>query len=215
MLELNKVHCWDCLELMKLIPDKSIDLVLTDPPYWIDYNNKKLNRKSNQEYTDIIWDKWMDFWSIIVELQRIWKRVIIFGAINFYLSLPYKWVWICRDKRTTTQADNALGSPFELARCDKTSWYDKIYRLMHWWVINADWPNTARHHPTQKPVALMRMILNDYTEKWDTILDPFLWSWTTAIACKELDRKWIGIEKEEKYCAIARSRLEHTTISLF
>ena len=213
MLKPNKIYCWDCLELMKQIPNKSIDLVLTDPPYGIDYNNNKLNRKSNQCHSNIIGDKWINFKYIIQELCRIGKRVIIFWAINFFYDLPYKWLWICRDKRTKKEADWALGSPFELAWCDKPSWYDKIYRIMHWWIVNDDW--WKRFHPTQKPVRLMNNILQDFTKKWDTILDPFLWSWTTAIACKELGRKFIGIEIEQKYVDIANERLKTTTMSLF
>jgi len=72
-----------------------------------------------------------------------------------------------------------------------------------------------RYHPTQKPVDLFKWILENYSEKWQTILDPFLWSWTTAIACKEMWRNFIWIEKEQKYVDIANKRLENTTISLF
>ncbi len=70
-------------------------------------------------------------------------------------------------------------------------------------------------HPTQKPKLLFEWILENYSEKWMTILDPFLWSWTTAIACKELWRNYIGIEKEQKYVDIANKRLATTTVSLF
>ena len=72
-----------------------------------------------------------------------------------------------------------------------------------------------RYHPTQKPVDLFKWILENYSEKWETILDCFLWSWTTAIACKEMWRNFIGIEKEQKYVDIANKRLENTTVWMF
>ena len=64
-----------------------------------------------------------------------------------------------------------------------------------------------RYHPTQKPVELMRWILKKFTGIDDIILDPFLGSGTTAIACEQLNRKWIGIEISKEYCEIARRRI--------
>lgn len=77
------------------------------------------------------------------------------------------------------------------------------------------WNKEVREHPTQKPVALFKRILENYSEPWMTILDPFLWSWTTAIACKQMNRNFIGIEREEKYVDIANKRLKYTQVWLF
>jgi len=63
-------------------------------------------------------------------------------------------------------------------------------------------------HPTQKPVALMEYLTKTYTNKGETVLDFCLGSGTTAIACERLNRRWIGIEIEEKYCEIAAKRIE-------
>lgn len=207
---LNKVICGDSLEIMKQLPDKCIDLVLTDPPYGIDYNNDKLNRKSNASFKDIIGDKQGDinFKKLIQECQRVAKRTIIFGAINFFHELPYKGIWICWDKRTKVEADKVFGSPFELAWCDKIGGYDKIYRIMHGGVINADGHNSPRYHPTQKPVFLMNAILQDFSKEGDVVLDCFLGSGTTARACKNLKRNFIGIEISPEYCKIAEQRLK-------
>jgi len=206
---INKIICADCLEVMKDIPDKSVDLVLTDPPYGINYNNKRLNRYSHSKFADIKNDCGeIDYSKLIKEFQRIGKRVIVFGAINFAKDLPYKGVWICWDKRTKIEADKAFGSPFELAWCDKIGGYDKIYRIMHGGVINADGPNSPRFHPTQKPVALFGRIINDFSNENDLIFDPFLGSGTTALACKNLKRNFIGIEISQEYCKIANERLK-------
>mgnify|MGYP001581077533 CR=1 FL=1 len=207
---LGKVHQTDCLPFMRSLPDKCIDLVVTDPPYGIDYNNKKLNRKSSEQFEDIEGDKAGDinFKLLIIELQRIGKRVVIFGAINFFHDLPYKGVWLCWDKRTKVEADAVFGSPFELAWCDKIGGYDKIYRIMHGGVINNDGANAPRFHPTQKPIQLMSRIINDFSkESTDIIFDPFSGSGSTLVAAKQLGRKWLGCEISEAYCKIAEERL--------
>ena len=64
-----------------------------------------------------------------------------------------------------------------------------------------------RLHPTQKPLALMEYLIKTYTNEGDLVLDFTCWSWTTLVACEKLNRRWIGIELEEKYCEIAKQRL--------
>jgi len=72
-----------------------------------------------------------------------------------------------------------------------------------------------RKHPTQKPIVLMKWCLNKFSLKEDLILDPFLGSGTTLVACKEFGRRGIGIEISEKYCEIAVKRLKNTQKSMF
>jgi site-specific DNA-methyltransferase (adenine-specific) len=75
-----------------------------------------------------------------------------------------------------------------------------------------EFPNEGKTvHPTQKPVALFEYLINTYTSEGNLVLDNCLGSGTTAIAAQNLNRKWIGIEKEEKYCQIARERIEALT----
>lgn len=77
------------------------------------------------------------------------------------------------------------------------------------------WDKLAFHHDTQKQIDVVRIPILHWSNKWDVVLDPFIWSWTTAVACKELGRNFIGIEKEHKYVDLANKRLNTTTISLF
>jgi len=211
---LNKIICGDCLEILKELPDNSVDLVLTDPPYGINYDNKDLNRQSPENFGKIENDNGeIDYLNLITEFQRISKMVIVFGAINFMQDLPYKGIWICWDKRTKIEADKVFGSPFELAWCNKISGYDKIYRIMHGGVINADRKELKKRvHPTQKPVELMKRIIEDFSKEDDIVLDPFLGSGTTAVACKQLGRNYIGIELSKEYCSIAKKRLEQDVL---
>ena len=83
------------------------------------------------------------------------------------------------------------------------------------WEYNAIWWNENVEHPTQKPLSLIKPIIHTNSKKQYVVLDPFLGSWTTAVACKELWRNFIGIEREEKYCKIAEKRLRTATVSLF
>jgi len=211
---LNKIICGDSLKILKELPDNSVDLVLTDPPYGINYDNKDLNRQSPENFGKIENDNGeIDYLNLITEFQRISKMVIVFGAINFMQDLPYKGIWICWDKRTKIEADKVFGSPFELAWCNKISGYDKIYRIMHGGVINADRKELKKRvHPTQKPVELMKRIIEDFSKEDDIVLDPFLGSGTTAVACKQLGRNYIGIELSKEYCSIAKKRLEQDVL---
>jgi DNA modification methylase len=215
MLELNKIYCWDCLELMKQIPDKSIDLVLTDPPYWINAGKWVSwwfgSSKTDKHYEDD-WDKFTSSQEYFDEILRIGKSVVIFGWQFFTDKLPVNWHWIVWDKVWEIQFENPFGK-CELAwtNIDKKS-VNKYVVIQQWFVSD----EKQRRHPTQKPVTLFKKIIVDYLDNDDWIvLDCFLWSWTTAVACKELWRNFIGIEKEQKYVDIANKRLEHTTVSLF
>lgn len=210
---INKVTNWDCLEVMKTLPDKSIDLVLTDPPYWIKASKWVWwfgSSKTDKHYQDN-WDDFTPTQEYFNEIIRISKNSIIFWWQFFADKLPVNWHWIVWDKVWEIKFDNPFGK-CELARTnlDKKS-VNKYIVIQQWFVSD----ERERVHPTQKPVNLFRMIIQDYSEKWQTILDPFLWSWTTAIACKQLGRNFIWIEKEQKYVDIANERLKNTTISLF
>jgi len=213
MLELNKIYCWDCLELMKSIPDKSIDLVLTDPPYWIWIKGKVGGGKLAKvtDYWDFNnWDNEIPSKEYFNEMIRISKHCIIFWWNYFIENLTNSSCWIVRDK------DNSWNfADCELARTNFNTAVRKIKIRRNWMLQDDMKDKEIRYHPTQKPVDLFKWILENYSEKWQTILDPFLWSWTTAIACKEMWRNFIGIEKEQKYVDIANKRLENTTISLF
>ena len=212
MLEINKVHCWDCLELMKQIPDKSVDLVLTDPPYGInmDKGSETFGSTAVRQYDDER-DGSIPTAEYFAEILRIGKSVIIFWGNFFTEFLPTGTHWIVRDKQWEMKFKNPF-SKCELAWTNlKKNTINKYVVIQQWFIAE----EKERYHPTQKPVQLFKSIIEDYSKEWDLILDPFLWSWTTAVACKELGRNFIGIEKEQKYVDIANKRLSQTSVSLF
>ena len=213
---LNKVVLGDCLEIMQQLPDKSIDLVLTDPPYGIDYNPNWKTWVGEKQNKDRILgdDKKFD----PTPLLEKYENIILFGA-NYYSDLLPIGDWIIWDKRLDENKDKMVGNPIEMAWYrHKTIKGQKIYRVLHGGVINDDslkGNNQPRFHPTQKPVNLFKKILMDFTNEGDTILDMYAGSCTTAVACVQLKRNYICIEKEEKYVQICKERLSATTSQMF
>jgi site-specific DNA-methyltransferase (adenine-specific) len=228
----------DCLERMKEIPDGSVDMILTDPPYGT---------------TACKWDS-------IIPLEPMWeqlKRIIKpNGAIALHGSQPFtsvlissnlkgykhQWVWnknnsagfatakirpfaICEDilifsgdgrkvnyypKMTTGKmrkkggysSSENYGIKPTVKMCDQ--YYPK--NLIE--ISNAS--QKDKHHPTQKPVALMEYLIKTYTNEGETVLDFTMGSGSTGVAAKNLNRNFIGIELDETYFKIAKERINNS-----
>lgn len=229
----------DCLEIMKNIPDRSVDLILTDPPYGT---------------TQCKWDT-------VIDLQLMWKqlnRIIkekspivltaqtpfdkVLGASNIK-NLKYEWIWektaatghLNAKKQPMKAHENILvfydgqcnyypqmteghkptnsftkrngdgecyGKTVEISGGGSTSRYPRSIQ-----VFKSDKQKSSLH-PTQKPVALMEFLIKSYTTEGQTVLDFTMGSGTTGVACKALNRNFIGIELDENYFNIARKRIE-------
>jgi len=208
-----KLILGDCLEKMKSIPDKSIDLVLTDPPYGIGAD------KGTSGFGAVEGKKYLDNWDIrplkvlFDELLRIGKNVVIFGGNYFTDLLPTNGHWIVWDKVGEMKFQNPF-SDCELAWTNINKKIVKKYIVIQQGFVAEE---RERFHPTQKPVKLFSKIIKDYSEEGQTILDPFMGSGTTGIACVKLDRNFIGIEIDEKYFNIAKRRIteEENKLRLF
>ena len=193
------LYCGDCMDILPTLG--KVDAVITDPPYGIGYlasqpNAVKRKRIANDESP-------IDLSSIL----RADGGVLVFGANNFPEQLPHRGRWLCWDKRTIDgAADAMMGSPFELAWANKANGYDKIVRILHGGVVNAD--GGSRVHPTQKPIQLMVKAIEWAARDAKTILDPFMGSGTTGVAALQLGRKFIGIELDPDYFEIACKRIE-------
>ena len=190
----------DCLEILPRLPEGCVDAVVTDPPYGLEFSGSNASTLTWQLFDG-------DDGSL--ELRSILAMdcpVVSFGANCYPDQLPHRGRWLCWDKRTPDGAcDAMLGTPFELAWCNKLSGCDKIVRLLHGGAVNAD--GGRRVHPTQKPTRLMSEAINWGCGASRTIFDPFMGSGTTGVACVRLDRQFIGIELEPKYFDIAVSRI--------
>lgn len=226
----------DCLELMKDIPDGSVDCIITDPPYGT---------------THAKWDKKVDLKVFFSEAFRVLKQN---GALACFCQLPfgvdlinacrkdfrYEIIWkksisggfLNANKMPLRAHENIFifyrklpvfnkqytdGKPYKQANgCAKTSClYGKQKTFT---TINLGWRNPIDvlsiksdrngDHPTQKPVELMEWLVKTYTNPGDTVLDCFMGSGTTGRACVRNGRNFIGMELQEKYFEIAKNRIE-------
>jgi len=195
---LNKVHCGDCLTLLKELPDNSVDLVLTDPPYGLgnrlsDGGGKLKNTPMAKLYRNGNWIDEKPSMKVFNEIFRISKNQVICGGNYFHLP-PTRCViaWDKKNYMPTLSNWEYIWTSF-----DKPA---KIYRQSSM--------NLHRQHPTQKPVALGEWILNQYSKKDDIILDCFCGSGSFLVACERLGKQWIGCEISPEYVAIANERIK-------
>lgn len=206
---MNKIEliCGDCLIEMKKIPNKSIDLCLTDPPYGIGAEKGTSGFGKCKQKVRHYMDKWeKPPKEVFDEIQRISKNAIIFGGNYFTNYLPQNDHWIVWDKIGEIKFNNPF-SKCELAWTNINKKMVEKYTLIQQGFIGKE---KIGLHPTQKPVPLFRWILEKYSKKGVLILDPFMGSGTTGVACKELGRDFIGIEISSEYCEIARRRIDNT-----
>ena len=203
------IYHGDCREILPML--EPVDLVLTDPPYGIGEaagRNKSRSRLAiAKDFGDAAWDDTPIAQDLMDCVLAAGSTQIIFGG-NYY-DLPPTSCWLIWDKENGAS---------DFADCEM-AWTNmgKATRLLRWrWagMLQGDMKaKEYRHHPTQKPVPVMRWCIGQAGQA-DTILDPFMGSGTTLRAAKDLGRKAIGIEIEERYCEVAVQRLAQEVLSL-
>lgn len=215
-LPINQIIEGNCLEILKTFPEKSIDLILTDPPYGVKRDKgfegfegfggfgKPIPRR---RYEDDDWDESRPSKEVFDEILRIGKTVLIFGGNFFADILPTSTHWIVWDKENTMPT---FGDA-ELVWTNSDRKSVKIVKRQYNGLIGKE---QQRYHPTQKPTDLMAKLIRDYSGG-GLVLDPFIGSGTTAVAAKSEGRNYIGIEISKKYCDIARERIKSAPTSLF
>jgi site-specific DNA-methyltransferase (adenine-specific)/modification methylase len=195
------LYLGDCSEILPTL-DK-VDAVVTDPPYGIGESAGKNKSRGNlavaKDYGNDDWD----ISPISNELMKVvvdaGRHAIVFGG-NYYAMPPSK-CWLIWDKENTGDFADA-----ELAWTN----LNKAVRLKRYmWngMLRAN-KEPRGDHPTQKPVGIMEWCISHLPDGTETVLDPFMGSGTTGVACMNLQRKFIGIEREQKYFDIACKRIE-------
>ena len=236
----------DCLELMKDIPDKSIDMILCDLPYGT---------------TACKWDIVMPFDKLWEQYNRIIKNngaIVLFGSEPFSSKLrmsnlklyKYDWKWLksrktgfqlvrkrplkCYEdilvfyKKQPTYHNTELiklekpinsyrkngksGTLLNTVKCQKGRMQEYTNYNKDILCFNNE-HNVNAFHPTQKPVDLLEYLVKTYTNENDVVLDNCMGSGSTGVACKNLNRNFIGIELDEKYFNIAKERIENVSNS--
>ena len=205
----NKITLGDSFEILKQLPDKCIDLVLTDPPYGIDYSSKP---HSHSKMTKKSWDDSTPSDEFFLEMMRVSKNQIIFGG-NYF---PILWKYAGRgfifwNKHTVVPnfADGELAwTSFDrVAKCYEFPWAGFI----------KTGETEKAIHPTQKPVKLIEQILRDYIGTAGgglLIADFFSGSGTTAVACYNMRFDFIAVEKDENFYKLSSERLKNIQAQL-
>ena len=224
-MRLNYIDCIDCLEGLKEIPDGSVDLVLTDPPYGINYASAWIKDKSKR-LGGIMNDKtpFLDF----IELAL--KKLKPSGAAHIFTRWDVQQTFIDRitgvggrvknvciwDKCSHGMGDlrSAYGSRYESILFVPGREFCFPGKRPQDIIAVAKVPATKLVHPTQKPVELVERLILDTTRAGDVVLDPFMGSGTTAVACLKTGRNYIGFELDEGYHAIAQKRVADTVDEL-
>jgi len=227
----------DCLERMKEIPEGSVDAIICDLPYgttackwdtvipfeplWAHYNrvikpnraivlfgsepfSSALRMSNIMRYKyDWIWDKKIPSGMSYARFQPMRQSECvsvfcdgktIYNAQMVLRDKPIKGGGMSKGETTNNQNLIALKKTYTHKQPTNIICFDKVRK--------------GSLHPTQKPVALLEYLIRTYTNEGETVLDNTMGSGTTGVACKNLNRKFIGIEKDEKYFEIARARIE-------
>ncbi len=184
----------DCIKKLVELPDQSIDVLITDPPY------------PNQQglFTDTICDGYA---GLYLGAKKTKKYVVFFWSPRHLPPTPptgffevARHVWAKPDARSNTAYENIIvWARGDYKRQNSRVWTVPIldYRTL------ADW----QPHPTQKPLRLMRYLVETYAREGERVLDPFAGSGTTALACLQLHREYLAIEIDPKYAEAAKNRL--------
>jgi site-specific DNA-methyltransferase (adenine-specific) len=208
----------DCLEEMKKIPDGSIDLILTDPPYGMSFQSSYRKEKHNKIKNDNNLDWLEDFSLQCYNLLKPNCAAYLFCSFHhldkfkqalensgFEVKNILTWV-----KNNTSMGDLkgnfASKTEFVIFACKGRP---LIRGKRDSNVLN--YARTANElHPTQKPVDLLEFLLNKFSDENHSVLDPFMGSGSTGVACKNTNRDFIGIELDKDYFKIAKKRIEET-----
>lgn len=238
---INKIICGDNKEIMPYIPDNSIDLVVTSPPYNKKSANRKCSKSDTWQNANIDYGDFKDNLpeyeyqkqqkELLQELVRIIKPngSIFYNhkarIINHRAILPTEWlgefnirqvlIW---DRGNSMQLEPIRWFPTTeyIYWITKTNIQPKFYKKSrHQMEIIKIPPKPTKLHPAPFPEELVETLLLNTTDENDLILDPYIGSGTVAVVSKKLNRNFIGIELSPEYCNIARKRVNATPEPLF
>jgi len=237
-----ELHLGDCLEVMKQIPDKTVDAIICDLPYgttackwdsvipfeplWAQYkrvikDNGAIVLTAAQPFTSFLVTSNIEMF----KYSLIWKK----SRVSHFAQAPYRFLTEHEDVVVFSNAGVSKNAKVRMTYnpqgtlpCNKMvkgkghSDHRPSTKVQKEYLqTTTNYPKSiidiasdlAFDHPTQKPVALMEYLVKTYTNEGDTVLDNCMGSGTTGIACKNLNRKFIGIEQDPNYFEIAKGRI--------
>ena len=235
--KIDEIYCGDTLLLMGDIPENTVDLIVTDPPFAIDFKAKRNNYNRTQErvlegYNEIPKDKYYEFtvnW--MREAHRILKKsgsmYVFSGWTNLkdilnaldevgfitvnHLIWKYQFGVFTKRKYVT--------SHYHILFVVKDEKEYKFNKVEHYpedvWIINREYWTGKIKTPTKLPVELVKKILLFSSDEGDLVFDPFLGSGTVAVVAKMLGRHYLGFEIVPEYYEFAKERIANVQMSLF
>ena len=196
---ISEVFNMDCMEYMKTVPDKFFSLAIVDPPYGIgedgESNHSRGKLAKAKRYIAKKWDSTPPEAEYFIELRRVSKNQIIWGANHFISKIPFdSSCWIVWDKDNTG----------DFADCELayTSFHTAVRKFKYRWngMLQENMKDKeSRIHPTQKPVALYRWLLDNYAKQGDKIFDSHMGSQSSRIAAHQMGFDYWGCELDEDH----------------
>lgn len=204
---INKIICGDCLELIKSVPDKKIDCIITDPPYGLNKNGIKNDKDLSL------------FYNILPDCYRVLKDGSFFATFfstkylpDLFKNNPFAYFWQFVLYCPEGNVHSPIGftkymSCFVFKKGDPKLIKRKtdIFKDTPGKMVEPD--EGFIEHPTPKPKHFIKEIMDMITLEDNLILDPFIGSGSTAVACKQLKRRFIGFEVKKDYCLLANERV--------
>lgn len=204
------IYHGDCAEIAPQLG--RFDLLCSDPPYGIGEargkNKSRTKCARSKDYGVSDWDDAPPSDDLLIDLRSRARWQCLFGGN--YFELPSSKCWLVWDKENGA-------SDFADAELAWTNYIGAVRLKRHRWagMLQADMGRKEeRHHPTQKPLAVMSWAISLCPERPTSVIDPFMGSGTTLVACKNLGIRAVGIEREERYCEIAVRRLGQGVLAL-
>lgn len=219
---INNVICGDCIESMKLIPNNSVDIVFTSPPYNVGLNYSDYNDSiSDDEYMDLINNSIVQMFRILKDTGRLYLIVgdrLLFLSYQLLLDSGFTFgqllVW-CKPNLAGRMGKingdwNYLTEHIILCRKGKKTPMLRSYVNTHNYFVvpspQTNWKKEKKYHPAQFPIKLVEDILS--RTPGDVVLDPFCGSGTTLLVSKKLGKQFIGIDVSKVSCDISKQRLQ-------
>ena len=220
-MELNKIYNEDCLEGMERIPDNSIDLIVTDPPYLINYKTGRRKDKEhrfnevilNDDNEDLIKEYIKECYRILKDNSAMYmfcssQKVEVFKMeLEKYFTIKNMIIWV-KNNHTAGDLKASFGRKYEilfLVNKGRKKFNGK--RLTDIW----EFPRVSGNnqiHQNQKPIELIEQCIEKHSDEHDIIFDGFMGSGTTAIACINTNRNYIGFELDKEYHEFSIERIK-------
>ena len=214
----------DCLEIMKGIPDKSIDLVVTDPPYKIETSGAGIYKQADKQYVKELNGMKDGFdEKVLDEICRVLKKINVYFFCSQKQIIPLldyfvkgkkcNWNLICWHKTNPVPACGnkyLTDTEFILFFREKgVKVYGEFKTKFTYYVTPLNQKDKRLYgHPAIKPLSIVENLIINSSQQGDTVLDPFMGTGTVGVGCKLHNRNFIGIETEEQYVDIAGKRIE-------